>query len=135
MYNLSATNKLQDGGTHFTTLRETTARFGAHAAAGAGWRSANGEGAKDSAGAASACPPRIIIVFNFLFITLTCNAETWNGVIKSSSQIYCCHGRVALSKAYDHYQLRAHRGVVSQSKTHKGMPLEPPSIFPIHARR
>jgi len=30
------------------------------------------------------------IINNFLFITLTCNAETWNGVIKSSSQIYCC---------------------------------------------
>jgi len=29
-----------------------------------------------------------------------------NGVIKSSSQIYCCHGRVALKKAYNYYQLR-----------------------------
>ena len=31
----------------------------------------------------------IIIIIKFLFITLTCNAETWNGVIKSNSQIYC----------------------------------------------
>jgi len=28
-----------------------------------------------------------------------------NGVIKSSSQIYCCHGRMALSKTYNYYQL------------------------------
>ena len=26
--------------------------------------------------------------------------------MKSSSQIFCCHGRVALSKAYNYYQLR-----------------------------
>jgi hypothetical protein len=25
--------------------------------------------------------------------------SSWNNVIKSNSQIYCCHGRVALSKA------------------------------------
>ena len=29
-----------------------------------------------------------------------------NGLIKSNSQIYCCHGRVTLSKAYDYYQRR-----------------------------
>jgi len=28
-----------------------------------------------------------------------------HGVIKSSSQIYCCRGRVALSKAYNYFQL------------------------------
>jgi len=26
--------------------------------------------------------------------------SSWNGVMKSNSQIYCCHGRVALTKAY-----------------------------------
>ena len=31
--------------------------------------------------------------------------SSWNGVIKSNSQIYCCHGRVALSKAYNYYHL------------------------------
>ena len=31
---------------------------------------------------------------------------SWNGVIKSNSQIYCCHGRVALSEAYSYYQRR-----------------------------
>jgi hypothetical protein len=45
-------------------------------------------------------PTIIIIIINILLITLTCNADTWNGVMKSSSHIYCCHGRVALSKAY-----------------------------------
>ena len=48
-----------------------------------------------------ACRCIIIIIINFLFITRTCNAETWNGVIKSSSQIYCCPGRVALSIVYN----------------------------------
>ena len=51
---------------------------------------------------------RFIIIINLLFITLACNAETWNGVIKSNSQIYCCHGRVALSKAYNYYQVMQH---------------------------
>ena len=32
--------------------------------------------------------------------------SSWNGVIKSNSQIYCCHERVALSKAYNYYQRR-----------------------------
>jgi len=33
----------------------------------------------------------IISIINFLlWITHTCNAETWNGVIESSSQICCC---------------------------------------------
>ena len=35
---------------------------------------------------------------------------SWNGVIKSNSQIYCYHGRVALSKAYNCYQLRGLSG-------------------------
>ena len=30
--------------------------------------------------------------------------SSWNGVIKSNSQIYCCHGRVALSKAKPYQQ-------------------------------
>ena len=59
-----------------------------------------------------------IIIIKFLFITHTCNgvikptilwlilSTIMNGVIKSSSQIYCCHGRVAASKAYNYYQLR-----------------------------
>ena len=38
-----------------------------------------------------------IIIISVLFITLTCNLPS--GVIKSNSQIYCCHGGVALSQA------------------------------------
>ena len=45
----------------------------------------------------------IIIITNFpLYCT---HMSTFNGVIKLRSQIYCCHGRVALSKAYN-YQVR-----------------------------
>jgi len=56
------------------------------------------------AGRAREPPGRIIIIIiiHVLFIALT----TLNGAIKSSSQIYCCHGRVALSKTYSCYQLR-----------------------------
>ena len=32
--------------------------------------------------------------------------SSWNGVMKSNAQIYCCHGKVALSEAYNYYQLR-----------------------------
>ena len=32
----------------------------------------------------------IVIIINFLFVALTCNAETWNGAIKSTST-YRCH--------------------------------------------
>ena len=49
--------------------------------------------------------PYIIIIISVLFIALTCNLPS--GVIKSNSQIYCCHGGVALSKAYNYYQRRA----------------------------
>jgi len=67
--------------------------------------------ALDTRVAAARRPPGyIIIIINFLFVTLTCNAKTWNGVIKSSSQIYCW-GR-GLKKHGDHLGelvFKAHR--------------------------
>ena len=44
----------------------------------------------------------IIIIISVLFITLTFTFQ--NGLTKPNSQMYCCHGRVALSRAYDYYQ-------------------------------
>ena len=77
------------------------------------------------------CAFTIIIIINVLFITLTCNAGTWNGVIESSCQIYCCHGRVALSKAYNYYQLReiSWHQATQDGRTPDGACKERPSIL------
>ena len=32
--------------------------------------------------------------------------SSWDGVMKSNPQFYCCHEMVALSKAYNYYQRR-----------------------------
>ena len=69
-----------------------------------------------------------IIIINFLFITLTCNAETWNGVTKSNSEIYCCHGRVALSKAYKYNQLRELCSRSGQARSVRGWRAAPPRL-------
>ena len=44
----------------------------------------------------SVAPPyrAIIIIINFLSITLTCTAENLSGVMKSNARIYCYHGAV-----------------------------------------
>jgi len=41
--------------------------------------------------------------------------QTLNGAVKSSSQIYCCHAKVAASRIYNYYQL----GQISCCEAHK----------------
>ena len=60
------------------------------------------------------------VLFLFLLIHYThMQLSSWNGVIKSNSQIFCCHGRVALSKAYNCYQPGVKLWIMSQASAHQ----------------